>query len=254
MKRIIAHFKKYWPTYLIIIALVLLYGLLANNKFLDPFLFPSTEDISKSFSDNMTTMFKNLFSSLRLLLPSLLIAALLALLIGVPLGLSRRAREIVLPLVYGFSVIPSVLLSPFLLLLSPSMAWAAKIMIIYNVVWPTCFGVIHGISTIDKTFLDTADTLEIYGLKRLFRVILPSASPTILSGFVSSLRGSFTILVFAEMYGAKYGLGYFVKKNADFGLFNNVWSGFIFLVIILVILLRIFEGLKDRALYWTMDQ
>ena len=194
-----------------------------------------------------------MISSFILLFPSLFIAVVISLLIGVPIGLNKRLREILLPIVYGFSVIPSLLLSPFLLLLAPSLLAASRIMIIYNVIWPTCFGVIYGIATIDKNYLDTADTLEIKGLKRLFHVIMPASLPTILSGFVSSLRGSFTVLVFAEMYGAKYGMGYFVKKNADFGLFSNVWSGFIFLVVVLVIVLRIFEAIKDRALRWTMD-
>ena len=223
------------------------------KRLLDPFLFPSTHDINKSFADNGKTMFINMISSFILLFPSLFIAVVISLLIGVPIGLNKRLREILLPIVYGFSVIPSLLLSPFLLLLAPSLLAASRIMIIYNVIWPTCFGVIYGIATIDKNYLDTADTLEIKGLKRLFHVIMPASLPTILSGFVSSLRGSFTVLVFAEMYGAKYGMGYFVKKNADFGLFSNVWSGFIFLVVVLVIVLRIFEAIKDRALRWTMD-
>ena len=254
MSKFTSYVKKYWPTYLIIILLIVGYGLLANNKVLDPFLFPTTQSINKSFADNGKTMFLNMIASFKLLFPSLFIAIVIAIIIGVPLGLNRRVREIFLPIVYGFSVIPSLLLSPFLLLLAPSLAAASRWMIIYNVIWPTCFGVINGIATIDGNYLDTADTLEISGFKRLMRVILPAASPTILAGFVSSLRGAFIVLVFAEMYGAKYGMGYFVKKNADFGLFSNVWSGFIFLVIILVIVLRIFEGLKDRALYWTMDQ
>lgn len=245
--------KKYWVTFLILALIVAGYAVIANKRLLDPFLFPSTHDINKSFADNGKTMFINMISSFILLFPSLFIAIVISLLIGVPIGLNKRLREILLPIVYGFSVIPSLLLSPFLLLLAPSLLAASRIMIIYNVIWPTCFGVIYGIATIDKNYLDTADTLEIKGLKRLFHVILPASLPTILSGFVSSLRGSFTVLVFAEMYGAKYGMGYFVKKNADFGLFSNVWSGFIFLVVVLVIVLRIFEAIKDRALRWTMD-
>ena len=247
------YLKKYWITFLILALIVAGYAVIANKRLLDPLLFPSTHDINKSFADNGKTMFINMISSFILLFPSLFIAVVISLLIGVPIGLNKRLREILLPIVYGFSVIPSLLLSPFLLLLAPSLLAASRIMIIYNVIWPTCFGVIYGIATIDKNYLDTADTLEIKGLKRLFHVIMPASLPTILSGFVSSLRGSFTVLVFAEMYGAKYGMGYFVKKNADFGLFSNVWSGFIFLVVVLVIVLRIFEAIKDRALRWTMD-
>ena len=243
--------KNTWPTYIIVLLIVLGYAVLADKRLLDPFLFPSTKAIIASFKDNWVTMLLNMLASFKLLFPSVFIAVIAALLIGVPLGLNKRARDIFLPIVYAFSVIPSLLLSPFLLLLAPSLAAASSMMIIYNVIWPTCFGVVYGIASIDRNYLDTADTLEIHGLKRLMYVILPAASPTILSGFVTTIRGSFLVLVFAEMYGAKYGMGYFVKKNADFGIFSNVWSGFIFLIIVLVLILRFFEVIKDRMLRWT---
>lgn len=84
-------------------------------------------------------------------------------------------------------------------------------MIVYNIMWSTLFATITGIMTIDKRYLDKAATLELRGFKRLIKVILPAASPSILAGFVNSLRSSFVMLVFAEMYGAGQGMGYFVK-------------------------------------------
>lgn len=106
--------------------------------------------------------------------------------------------------------------------------------------------------TIDKRYLETADTLEIYGLKRLFKVILPAASPSIISGFVNSLRATFIMLVYAEMYGSKYGMGFFVKKYSEFGLYDKTWAGFLFLVVVLVIVMQIFESIKKRILHWTI--
>jgi len=50
---------------------------------------------------------------------------------------------------------------------------------------------------------------------------LPVASPSILAGFVNSLRGSFVILVYAEMYGAQYRLGFFVKKHTEYGIYGD---------------------------------
>ena len=106
--------------------------------------------------------------------------------------------------------------------------------------------------TIDKSYLDKAATLEIKGLKKMFRVILPAASPSILSGFVSSLRSSFMVLVFAEMSGAKYGMGYFIKANSDIGLYDKTWAGFLFMVVVLVIVMQAFEFTKKKMLKWTM--
>ena len=107
--------------------------------------------------------------------------------------------------------------------------------------------------TIDKRYLDKAATLELKGFKKLTKVILPAASPSILAGFVNSLRSTFVMLVYAEMYGAQYGMGFFVKKYAEFGLYDNTWCGFIFMVIVLVIVMQIFEMIKKYLLKWTIE-
>lgn len=122
----------------------------------------------------------------------------------------------------------------------------------YKDMWATLFATITGIMTIDKRYLDKAETLELKGIKRVIKVILPAASPSILAGFVNSLRSSFVMLVYAEMYGAGEGMGYFVKKYAELGIFANTWVGFIFMVIILVVVMQIFEQLKKHLLKWTM--
>ena len=45
----------------------------------------------------------------------------------------------------------------------------------------------------------------------------------------------------------------FVKKNADFGLYDNTWAGFLFMILVLVVVMQIFEKIKNRMLDWTMD-
>lgn len=254
MKKLIDGIKKYLPTILVMIGLVTIYFIISKYELLSPFLFPPISAIVKSFLDSVPTMLLNMLYTFRLLIPSVLLSLLIGLFIGLALGMNKRLREILSPILYGFSVVPAILMSPFALLLAPSFYAASMFMVIYNTIWGTLFATINGVMTIDKRYLEAADTLEIYGLKRLVKVILPAASPTILTGFISSLRGSFTILVFAEMYGSEYGLGYYVKKNAEYGLYNHVWAGFIFMAIILVIVMKVFEGIKNKALYWTIDQ
>ncbi len=253
MKKVTEIAKKYWPTVLIFAGLVALYCFLADNKLVNPYFFPTSDSIIKSLDENMGLFFSNMIASFKLLIPSIAISLLIALVLGAIMGLNERIREVLHPVIYALSVIPAILLSPFVLLLAPSIFVASVILIVYNIVWATLFGTITGIMTIDKRYLDKAATLEIKGVKRFFKVILPAASPSIISGFVNSLRSSFLMLVFAEMYGAAEGMGYFVKKNADLGIFSNTWSGFVFMVIVLVIVMQIFEVIKKRMLRWTVD-
>lgn len=253
MNKVAAFIKKYWITFCIFAGLVFLYIIVTEKELVNPYLFPSTDAIKKAFADSKDMMMGNMLASFKLLLPSIIISLIIALLLGTIMGMNKRIREVLHPVIYAFSVIPSILLSPFVLLLAPDLFTASVFLIVYNIVWATLFATITGIMTIDKRYLDKAATLELRGFKLLAKVILPAASPSILAGFVNSLRSSFVMLVYAEMYGAGEGLGYFVKKYAELGIFANTWVGFVFMVIVLVIVMQLFELLKKYLLKWTMD-
>lgn len=246
--------RKYWITLIIIAAAFGLYDYASSNSLINTFVFPSPADIGASFKRYFyPTMLKNLVATFQLLIPSLIIAILLALVLGVILGLNSRIREALHPIIYAISVIPALLLAPIALNLAPSFRSASLFLIVYNTIFPTLFATITGIMTIDKRYLDNAATLELKGWRKMTKVVLPAAMPSIVSGFITSLRSSFLVLVFAEMYGTQYGMGFFIKKYSNMGLYKEVWSGFLFLVVVLIIVMKLFEKLQTRLLDWTID-
>ena len=253
MQKIIRFVKKYWITFCIYLAMVLAYKYIADNKLFGGYLFPPVKEVTNSFVENRGTLFLNMIYSFQLLIPAIAIAFSVAILVGTILGMHKKIREVVYPVIYSISVIPSILMSPFALLIAPDFRSASLFLVVYNTIWATLFATINGIMTIDKVYLDKAKTLELNPIEKMFRVILPAAMPSIMSGFITSLRGSFVVLVYAEMYGAKYGMGFYVKKFAEYGLYSQAWSGFIFMVIVLVIVMQLFEKLKNRVLRWTLN-
>ena len=248
MKKVVNFIKDYWITALICVGFVLLYKYISDHKLFSALMFPPLKGIWESFVEDRDVTVLNLVSSIKLL-----ITLAIALGLGVLVGMNSKLRKILHPIIYAFSCVPSILLSPFVVLLSPTFWWASVILIVYGTVWATLFATITGIQAIDKRYLDNAATLELKGMKRFFKVILPAASPSILSGFVNSLRSSFVMLVYAEMYGASHGLGFYVKRYSTLGLYQKVWGGFIFMVLVLVVVMTFFEKIKNRMLKWTIN-
>ena len=196
-------------------------------------------------------MLKNFVSSMQLWIPAILISLAISLGFGILMGMNERIREILHPVVYFVSVIPAVLLSPFALLLALSFRVASLFLIVFGSIWSTLFATITGIMAIDRRYLDKDVKLELRGWKKFTKVILPATSPSIFSGFTSSLRGAFVMLAYSEMYGTQFGMGFFAKKNAEYALYNNTWSGFIFMAVVLVTIMLIFEHIKNYLLKWT---
>ena len=253
MNMIKAFVKKYWAAFLIFSGMGLWYYYATEYGEALSYLFPKVSSIWKAFTADKHLLIPNMFASFEIMIPSVLIALTIALSLGTFLGMNKKAREALHPVIYTLSVVPAILLAPFVLMLAPTLRMASIILIVYSTVWATLFATITGIQTIDKTYLDKAATLELKGMEKFFKVILPAASPTILGGFVNALRNTFSMLVYAEMYGATSGMGYYVKLYSDFGLFPKVWMGFIFMLIVLVVVMTMFEKLKTRLPRWTIS-
>lgn len=158
------------------------YAVISEFKLLNALLFPPISKIVEAFLSNVDVMLLNLVSSFQLLVPAVIIATIIALIIGIALGSNKRVRTVLHPVVYTVSVVPSILLSPFALLIAPDFRSASLFLVVFGTIWSTLFATITGIQTIDKRYLDNAAVLGLTGFKRLFKVVLPAASPSILAG------------------------------------------------------------------------
>lgn len=252
MSKVRSFFKDYWLTVICVVGLIGLYFYVSEARVFSALMFPTVDDIWATFWKDRAVMGLNLVASIKLLIPSIAITLFFALGIGIALGISPFLGKALHPIIYAFSCVPSILLSPFAIMIIGDFTKASIFLIVYGTVWATMFATITGIQTIDKRYLDNAKTLELKGLKLMTKVILPAASPNIIGGFVNSLRSSFVMLVFAEMYGAKHGLGFYVRRYCDYGQYQNVWAGFIFMVVCLVVVMQFFDQLKKYLLKWTV--
>ena len=251
LKKSMGFIKQYWSTALIVVLLVLLYKFISDNRIYSATVFPSIDKVAANYQTDILEMLSNIGSSFSLVLPSLAWTLVIAIGLGVLMGRSKFARTSLYPIVYAMSCVPSILLTPFLLLLCPNYRVAAIIIIVYGIIWSTLFSTITGMEAIDPRYMDNAKTLNLKGFKLLFHVMLPAAAPAIIGGFINSLRASFVMLVFGEMYGTNTGLGYYVKYSANHGMYDRMWAGLVFMVLVVLVVMQLFTKLKERMLRWT---
>lgn len=239
---------------LIFIGIVVLYEL-ATDVFniIDPFLFPGLSKILPGYGTYLGQLMEGLVSSLGLLIPAYLMALILGISLGVLIGLKKLLRKNITPYINAFSAIPATLLTPYAIHVFSSFRSASVFIIFLGAFWPILGTTVNATMTIDKRYLENAATLEIGRVERLFKVILPAASPSILSGCAIALKFSFVMLTVAEMFGATSGMGYFVQYYSDFARFDLVAVGFIFMSVVLVGIMYIFDLIKSRILRWTIN-
>jgi NitT/TauT family transport system permease protein len=143
------------------------------------------------------------------------------------------------------------MLIPYAIAVMPTF-WSSSLIIIYlGVLWPVLMNTLHGIAMLEPRWIDNARCLNLKGRHLVFKVVLPGAMPQIFAGINAGLIRSFLLLTVAEMIGSKAGLGFFVQYYADFAKYDRVIVGMIWLSLVVVIIMTLFDLLKKRILHWT---
>jgi nitrate/nitrite transport system permease protein len=182
-----------------------------------------------------------------------LLGFLLAAAVAIPLGF-----------VIGMSPLLFRALNPFIQVLKPisPLAWMplalytikdstiSSIFVIFICsVWPMLLNTAFGVASVRREWMNVARTLEAGKLKTAWRVILPAAAPTILTGMRISIGIAWLVIVAAEMLVGGTGIGYWVWNQ-----WNNLSLADIVIAILLIglvgLLLDRLLGIAARAVAW----
>lgn len=242
-------------TILILAAVFILYELATDvTGTLDSMFFPGFSKIIPKMRDSLPKLGESFISSMKLLIPGYFSALISGIALGMLIGLHPVINRNLQPIIFALAPIPPSMLTPYLIAILPTFFLSSVAVIFIGCFWPVLTGTINGIVLIEQGYLDNANVLELKGIKKLFYVILPAASPHILSGAATALNFSFILLVIAEMFATNSGLGYFVQYYADFSDYARVIGGLIFTALVVVVIKTLFEKVKRRILFWSLNE
>ncbi len=178
------------------------------------------------------------------------LAAVLAVTAGVILGYFRFALSLLEILIEFLRPMPSVAIIPVAVLalgIGDPMIVAVTV---YASTWPVLINTIEGVRHIDRTLIDTGRTFGLNGRQILWRVILPAASPYIVTGLRVSLSIALILVTTAEMVAGSKGLGFFILDEERSMNSANMYAGVILVALLGYLLNRLFLALEGRAMKW----
>ncbi len=168
------------------------------------------------------------------------IAALVAIPLGFLIGMSPLLAGALNPFIQVLRPVSPLAWMPLALYTIKDSAISSVFVIFICSVWPMLLNTAFGVAGVRREWLNVARTLEAGTWKTAFRVILPAAAPTILTGMRISIGIAWLVIVAAEMLVGGTGIGYWVW---------NQWNNLSLADIVIAILLIGVVGLLlDRAL------
>ena len=137
-----------------------------------------------------------------------LAASGVAILVGIILGLNQMLFRALNPFIQILKPISPLAWMPLLLYTVKDPKWTAILVVFMAAVWPTLATTAFGVNTLRKEYLQVAAILQLSWFKRLYKVILPGAAPTIVNGLRISFGSALVAVVPAEMLLGELGVGY----------------------------------------------
>lgn len=190
-------------------------------------LIPSPENVFYVFQRSGPELWASVVSSLELLLSGYILGTVLGVFLGIVVGWVPRLRAMFYPIANVLAPIPSVIFTPFLVILMPSYRWAAIMVILLGVFWPQFLSMILRVGSLPPAITDNARVLKVSNWTMITKVILPFIVPDVLKNMRVSLTTGFLMLMYAESFGAKSGIGYWISNANVFANYANIVAGVI---------------------------
>lgn len=137
-----------------------------------------------------------------------LAASVVAIVLGVILGLNKVLYRAINPYIQILKPISPLAWMPLLLYTVKDPKWTAVLVVFMAAIWPTLATTAFGVNSLRKDYLHVAAILQLSWFKRLYKVILPGAAPTIVNGLRISFGSALVAVVPAEMLLGELGVGY----------------------------------------------
>jgi nitrate/nitrite transport system permease protein len=153
------------------------------------------------------------------------LAALVAIPAGFLIGMSPLTYRALDPFIQVLKPISPLAWMPLALFTLKDSSVSAIFVIFICSMWPMLINTAFGVASVRKEWLNVAKTLEVGPMRKAFRVILPAAAPTIMTGMRISVGIAWLVIVAAEMLVGGTGIGYFVWNEWNNLSIANIISG-----------------------------
>ncbi|MEU1544745.1 ABC transporter permease [Nocardia sp. NPDC005745] len=218
--------RVFKPT--VVIALFLLLWQLAPTLGLvDEVFLPPFSVVAQAFADLVASgeMWTHISASLNRSLAGYSLALVAGIPVGIAIAWYKPVADFLNPILELFRNTAALALLPVFLLILGIGETSKVAIVVYASFFPILLNTITGVRTVDPLLVKSAASLGFSPLRLFQKVILPAALPSIFTGLRMAAASSILVLLAAEMFGARAGLGYLITAAQQNFAIPNMYAG-----------------------------
>jgi NitT/TauT family transport system permease protein len=189
---------------------------------------PEAFDVAKDFFPSWLVsgeFITDALSSLYRVITGFVVGAGLALPFGLAMGASDTMYRYLNPLLQVLRPIPPIAYIPLSILWFGLGNPPAIFLIAIGAFFPVLINTIAGVRSVDSIYLRAARNLGASQMTIFRRVILPGATPYILSGVRIGIGTAFIVVIVAEMIAVNNGLGFRILEAREYFWSDKIIAG-----------------------------
>jgi len=246
---------------LLIVALAIIWETYARH--LDnPLLFPTLSDTLTALYDRFAdgVLPARIWTTLKVLVTGYVSGTVLAAILTVVAINTRIGTDFLETMTAMFNPLPAISLLPLALIwfgLGPA---SLVFVLIHSVLWAVALNTHAGFLGVSRTLRMVGANYGLTGLSYVFRILIPAAFPSILTGLKIGWAFSWRTLIAAELVfgvsSGQGGLGWFIFENRNLLDIPSVFAGLLTVIVIgLIVENLVFQTIERRTLQkWGMKE
>jgi len=236
----------------LVVALFVSWELLTRSRTFTPFMLPSPQSVlERIWRDGSSgDLFINMALTIYRALAGFLIAAMLGVSIGLLMARNAGLRWFLDPVISVGFPMPKITFLPVIVLWLGFYDTAKISMVVFDAIFPILTATIAGVRSVEKELIWSARNLGARERDLLWQILLPAASPQILTGLQVALPIALIVAVVAEMMMGGYGMGGAMIQASRMADSRGVFAGILEISIVGWIFVKAMVMLCARLLFW----
>jgi NitT/TauT family transport system permease protein len=234
-----------------------IYGRALDN----PLLFPTFSDTLQAMWERIENgvLINRAWTSVKVLVMGYVSGVLLAAILTIAAINTRIGTDFLETMTAMFSPLPAIALLPLALIWFGLGNGSLVFILIHSVLWAMALNTHSGFRAVSQTMRMVGRNYGLRGLPYVFRILIPAAFPSILTGLKIGWAFAWRTLIAAELVfgvsSGQGGLGWFIFENRNLLDIPAVFAGLLTVIVIgLIVENLIFRTLERRTvLKWGMQ-
>ncbi|MBA3476288.1 MAG: ABC transporter permease [Actinobacteria bacterium] len=174
--------------------------------------------------------------------------------LGIAVGSSRTFRDASAVLIEFLRPIPPITFIPLAILFFGLGIPMRRFVIAYAALWPILINTLYGVRASDRILHDVARVSRVTGVRRLVRVTLPSALPSIATGVRVSASIALLVGVTAEFVTGPDGIGAYMQKQQAAYRLPQMYAAILLTALLGYSINVLLRSAERRVVFWSAEE